>query len=287
MSERLPEALTSYFRSGETWSADRERAWRMALRTAWIAAALLGFVAVVEAIALIVMLPLKTVVPYTLMVDRQTGYVQALKPLDREMIAPDKALTRSFLAQYVIAREGFDVDSLKDDYRKVTLWSAEEARARYVADMQATNPASRLAQLPRRALVNVEIRAMSSLGPNTSLVRFATSRADSTGQSEPTHLWQAVVTYRFTAAAMSAADRLTNPLGFQVTRYRRDAELAPPADLAQPVGQSPLMPSLDRGPAVGANGMLPAARGIQPTFGPKATTIAGVPAQKGLQGGGR
>ena len=93
---------------------------------------------VAEALALVMLLPLKTVEPYTLLVDRQTGYVEALKPIERQTIAPDAALTRSFLVQYVIARESFDRPSLKANYRKTALWSAPEARAAYVAAMQAT-----------------------------------------------------------------------------------------------------------------------------------------------------
>ena len=39
--------------------------------------------------------------------------------------------------------------------------------------------------------------------------------------------WAALITYRFSDADMTASDRLTNPLGFQVTRYRRDPETLP------------------------------------------------------------
>ena len=39
--------------------------------------------------------------------------------------------------------------------------------------------------------------------------------------------WAALITYRFSDADMTAGDRLTNPLGFQVTRYRRDPETLP------------------------------------------------------------
>lgn len=227
MNDKVPDDLKNYFRAADEWSADRERSWRMALRTAWIAAGVLGVIALAEAGAIIMMMPLKTVVPYTLMVDRQTGYVQAIKPLDRETVAPDKALVRSFIAQYVIAREGFDIDSLKEDYRKVTLWSTGEARNRYVAGIQASNPTSPLTAMPRRAIITTEIRGISSLGPDTVLVRFVTMRTDPGGQAQAPQPWQAVVTYRFAAGTMSAADRLANPLGFQVLRYRRDAEISP------------------------------------------------------------
>lgn len=217
----------AYYSEAESWAQDQTRTERKLQRAAWIVAGAATIVALCEAIALVALTPLKTVVPYTLLVDRQTGYVEALKPLEREMIAPDRALTRSFLAQYVIARESFDIGSVKQDYRKVALWSAGEARDRYVAGMQASNPASPLATLPRRALVEVQIRSVSSLGPDTALVRFSTTRSDPGAQSGPPQTWAAVITYKFTGAEMSADDRLLNPLGFQVTRYRRDAETIP------------------------------------------------------------
>lgn len=224
MNKEADKRLLSYLQRAEGWAADRERARTSSVRTAWIVAGCACAIAVIEAIALVILMPLKTVVPYTLLVDRQTGYVQALKPLDQDRIAPDTALTRSFLTQYVIARESFDIDSLQDDYRKVALWSAGEARTRYIAETQASNPRSPLATLPRRALVQVQIRSLSSLGPDTALIRFVTTRSDYGGQSQQPQNWAAVIKYRYSAAAMSAADRLINPLGFQVMRYRRDAE---------------------------------------------------------------
>jgi type IV secretion system protein VirB8 len=226
--------LTEYYREAATWSRDLSRSRLASQRLAWIIAGVASTIAIFEAIALVALTPLKTAVPYTLLVDRQTGFVQALKPLDQETVAPDAALTRSLVAQYVIAREGFDIDSLRDDYRKVALWSTGEARTHYVQGMQASNPASPLSTLPRQALVQVQIRGISSLNADTSLVRFATVRTDLGGQGQEPQLWSAVIRYRFSGAAMSAADRLTNPLGFQVQRYRRDAELPLPAAQAAP-----------------------------------------------------
>lgn len=234
MKNEVDEELAEYYRQGDSWSLDRERQQRSTLRIAWSISAVAAIIALTEAFALVALVPLKTVVPYTLLVDRQTGYVQALKPLERETVAPDKALARSFLAQYVIAREGFQIESLKDDYRKVALWSAGEARKRYIDETQASNPTSPLATLPRRAIVAVEIRSMSSLSPNTSLIRFVTFRTDAGGQRQEALQWSAVATYQFSGAAMSAADRLINPLGFQVVRYRRDAEIPPSPSLAVP-----------------------------------------------------
>ena len=215
------------YRESATWAADRRAASERSRTLAWTLAGIATAVALIEAIALAALTPLKREVPYTLLVDRQTGYVEALKPLDQETVAPDTALTRSFLVQYVIARESFDRDTLAQDYRKVALLSTGEARARYLSSLRAGNPTSPLASLPRNAAIDVLIRSVSSLAGNRSLVRFSTVRTDPGGRAQVAQHWAAVISYRYTAAEMSADDRLVNPLGFQVTRYRRDPETLP------------------------------------------------------------
>lgn len=240
MTDQGDPKLAQYYADATSWSEDRERASRRDSNRGWLVAAVAGAIALLEAIAIVVLLPLKTVEPYTLLVDKQTGYVEALKPLERQSITPDRAMIRSFLAQYVIAREGFDIDSLKSDYRKVALWSAEDARSQYIALMQANNPANPLSALPRRALLQVQIHSLSPLGQDTALVRFATTRTDPGGQPQPPMRWAAVLKYRFSGATMSAEDRLLNPLGFQVTRYDRDPEIVPePVQTAPAVAATP------------------------------------------------
>ena len=219
--------LDDYYRAAASWGEDRERELAASRKISWIVAGVATAVALIEAIALIVLLPLKTVVPYTLLVDKQTGYVEQLKPTESRTMDPDAALIRSFLVQYVIERESFDIDMLNNSYRKVALWSADDARTRYINGMQATNPESPLARLPRTAVVDVKILSVSSLEGDTAMVRFTTQRGDAAGSGAVPENWVAVIRYRFSGAAMSAEDRMTNPLGFQVMRYRRNAETLP------------------------------------------------------------
>ena len=227
MNDMRDDKLEDYYREAESWSEDRQAAADRSVRLAWIAAGVAALIAVVEAFALVALIPLKREVPYTLMVDRETGYVEALRPFEGETVTADSALTRSFLVQYVIARESFDIDSLREDYRKVGLWSADEAREQYLALMRPSNPLSPQASLPRRSTVDVQIRSVSALSANTAMIRFSTVRTDPGARPQVAQHWAAVVTYRYSNADMTAADRLTNPLGFQVTRYRRDAETLP------------------------------------------------------------
>ncbi|TRD12134.1 type IV secretion system protein [Erythrobacter insulae] len=186
-----------------------------------------ALIALLEAVALVFLLPLKTVEPYTLLVDRQTGNVETLAPLDESIIAPDAALTRSMLVQYITARESFMQDALQQDYRKVTLMSDRTVSQQYQRAMDAGNPESPLAYLPSRAMITTNIKSVSTLDRNRALVRFTTQRTDPGAVPQTTQHWAAVIGYQFVGAEMSEADRYVNPLGFQVTSYRRDAETLP------------------------------------------------------------
>lgn len=241
------EELDAYYRDADSWARDREEHLRKSKRMAWIVAGLTSTIAVAEALALVVLMPLKTVEPYTLLVDRQTGYVQALKPLDPELISSEKALTQSFLVQYVIAREGFDIGTVQADYRKVALWSSGTARNAYVAAMQVSNPESPLARLPRSTTIETRVKSVTPLSDGSAMVRFDTIRRDATAASLPSS-WVSVVHYRFSGEPMSVEDRFVNPLGFEVTRYQRSAEAVNPAELAYPQGPAST-PDISQQPA--------------------------------------
>lgn len=221
---------TDYHDRAASWAVDAQVQAARSRRLAWTVAGVAVAAVLFEAVALALLVPLKTVEPVTLLVDRQTGYVQALDPLKPQRIAADDALTQSYLAQYVIAREGFDRATVKLEYRKVALWSAGTARSRYLASMPATNPNSPLARYPAGTIITARVKSVSKLGTNLALVRFDTQRVDRNGQVDAPAPWIAVIRYRFVDAPMSLADRLINPLGFQVTGYRRDAEAVAPAE---------------------------------------------------------
>jgi type IV secretion system protein VirB8 len=260
MKQSARESLDAYYREADSWADDRQDMLRASRRTAWLVAGVAVAVALFEAIALVVLLPLKTVVPYTLLVDKQTGYVQELKPLDAEKIAPDTALTQSFLVQYVIARESYDAGTVQANYRKVQLWSADRAKGDYVNLMQSANPASPLTRYPRTTIVDTRIKSVTSMGGNQALVRFDTVRRDQGGQTAPAESWVVVIKYRFSTGPMRAEDRFVNPLGFQVFGYDRSQEnLAPQPTPA--VSAAPLPGSSQ--PQVLAPGAPPASRPTQ------------------------
>ena len=223
-----------YYQEAATWSADIHGALRASRRLAWFVALAAAAVAVLEAVALAALAPLKTVVPYAITVDRQTGYVENIDALKPGALSQDQAVTQSFLVQYVTARETFDATDLREAYHKVSLWSAGEARAQYEQLMQKATPDSPLNLYSPTTLVSVTIKSVSILSPTTALVRFDTTRRDVGATIGSRQSWVAALAFRYSDAPMTMGDRFLNPLGFQVTRYRRDAETLAPTAVPTP-----------------------------------------------------
>jgi len=244
MNDLRNDKLEDYYEAAESWADDRQEASDRSRKVAWIVAGIALVVALVEAIALVLLIPLKREVPYTLLVDRQTGYVEALRPLDQQSLTADEALTRSFLVQYVIARESFNIDLVQENFRKVGLWSVGDAWSRYEALIRSSNPASPVATLPRAATVDVRIRSVSTLSPGNAMVRFETVRMDRGSTRQTIENWVSVIAWRFNDAEMSAEDRYDNPFGFQVTDYNRSAETLPIVE--EQAREAPSSPGVER-----------------------------------------
>jgi type IV secretion system protein VirB8 len=213
------------YQQAATWAADIHGSLRASRRLAWTVAAAALAVAALEAIALALMAPLKTVVPYTVLVDRQTGYVETARGLQLEgPLTQDSAVTQSFLVQYVLARETFDATDLRENYRKVSLWSAGPVQTQYQRDMQRSNPASPLNLHSPSTVLAVTVKSVSLLSPTSALVRFDTTRREAGAASGEQRAYTAAISFRYSGAPMRTEDRFINPLGFQVTSYRRDSE---------------------------------------------------------------
>ncbi len=214
----------AYYAEAATWAQDMEAQRRAGRRTAWIVAACACAVAVLEAVALAALLPLKTERPYAILVDRQTGYAQVAQPLAPGRLTQDMAVAQSFLVQYVLARETFDATTLREDYRRAQVWSAADARDAYLRQMARTNAQSPLVLYPPATTVRAVVKSVSLLTPTTALVRFDAERRDAGAAAAVVQPYTAAVAFRWTGAPLRLEDRWVNPLGFQVTRYRRDAE---------------------------------------------------------------
>lgn len=214
----------TYFAAARSWSEDRRRSANLQTRIAWIVAGVAAFIALLLAVALAAMMPLKSVQPYVVTVDRQTGAVQVEQSLSSGKLTQNEAVIQAQLANYVIARETFDATDLPFQYRRVQLLSAPDVARVYVASMAAANPASPLRVLGKGDTLAVAIKSVSIVAPGVALVRYDIIRsvAGSGASARRSHV--SALSFGFSGKPLRLEDRFDNPLGFQVTRYRRDLE---------------------------------------------------------------
>jgi type IV secretion system protein VirB8 len=237
-----PEFLTTpprdaYYTEAESWSAEIGRGLRASRRIAWIVASIAGGIAMLEAGALASLLPLKTTIPYVITVDRQTGYAElAQKLAPGGALTQQQAVIQSAIVQYVLARETFDAADLKEQYRRVQLWSDEAARQGYVQWMAKANPQSPLNLYPASTTLKVTVKGVTMLDANNALVRFDAERVDPAATSSQLQSFAATIGFRFSGEPMRMEDRFVNPLGFQVTHYRKDAEVTASVATPRPMG---------------------------------------------------
>jgi type IV secretion system protein VirB8 len=213
-----------YYAAAQGWADGQVEAERRGRKLAWTVAAVAGAIALTLALALAMLLPLKTVQPYVLTVDRQSGAVEVATTVANSRLTENEAVIQSQLANYVRVRETFDASDLAENYRRVQLLSSGDVRAAYIAQMAAGNPASPLRALSPGDTLKVRIKSVSLTGPGSALVRYDVDRTVAGGRGVSSIAYVSAISYGFSNKPLRAADRFENPLGFQVTRYRRDAE---------------------------------------------------------------
>lgn len=136
----------------------------------------------------------------------------------------NEAVIQAELANYVRTRETFDATDLATDYRRVQLRSSGDVRRAYVALMAADNPNSPLRTLSPGDTVAIRIKSVSLIGTGSALVRFDAERSAAGGRVSDSRAYVSAISFGFNNRPLRLEDRFDNPLGFVVTRYRRDAE---------------------------------------------------------------
>ncbi len=221
MTGVTPKDLEAYFVRSRTYDGERVRAAARLQKLAWCIAAVSGLATIASLIAVIGMLPLRTVEVHVFRVDSATGVVDLVSPLKGTQTY-DEAITKYWSALYVRMREGFLGDEAPHAFRTVTLMSAEREQQRFAEVYSPRNPQSpQLLYRDGRAVVTVKSITFPTKG--LALVRFA--RSVTRGGQKSEHHWVATLGFEYVAGPMAESDRSINPLGFIVNAYRLDPEV--------------------------------------------------------------
>jgi type IV secretion system protein VirB8 len=215
--------LRAYFEEAKRWDHDRLTSAVRSKRLAWTVAACATALAACAVSAVALLAPLKTVAPYVVRVDRASGAVDVLTGLSGRHDEPyEEAVTKSFLAGYVRAREGWLPPAAEANFRQVSIMSTPAEQQRWADAFRPTSATSPQVVYGPTGQVDIEVRAITFVAPQVANVRF--HRLERRGGTATESDWIATIAFHYTRAPMAEADRLRNPLGFQVDSYRADPE---------------------------------------------------------------
>src|SRR5215203_501269 len=77
-----PDGEAAFYRQGRDWELDRQLRLERSERRAWRVAMATTCMAILSTIALVTLTPLKQSVPYVLSVEKATGNVEVMSPVD-------------------------------------------------------------------------------------------------------------------------------------------------------------------------------------------------------------
>ena len=168
--------------------------------------------------------PLKTVQPFVIRVDNNTGATDIVTTMKKQEKSYGEVMDKFWLGQYVRYREGYDWQTVQDTFDATNLLSSPQDQAQF-SQIYKDNPQAPHKILRDTSKVVVRVNAIAFVG-NMAQVRFEKAVIPlnkSDMQPEPQR-YIATIAYEYKNAGMKDEDRLINPLGFQVTSYRVDKE---------------------------------------------------------------
>ncbi|MDK4605446.1 type IV secretion system protein, partial [Kingella kingae] len=168
--------------------------------------------------------PLKTVQPFVIRVDNNTGATDIVTTMKKQEKSYGEVMDKFWLAQYVRYREGYDWQTVQDTFDATNLLSSQQEQVQF-SQIYKDNPNAPHKILRDTAKVVVKANAIAFVG-NMAQVRFekAVIPLNKSDMQPAPQRYIATIAYEYKNAGMKDEDRLINPLGFQVTSYRVDKE---------------------------------------------------------------
>lgn len=226
----INEALEAYFTEAASWDIDRSAQTVRGFRMAWVMAITGWSCAVAGSIALMLLMPLKTVEPYVIRVDNTTGIVDIV-PMYAGHADMSETVSRYLLTHYITVCESFNFVSAEHDYQECGAFHTIHRNEEWAAFWSPSNPKSPLNLYKDGTTVHAQVTAVTffrqrAAGINTlAQVRYIKAKRLPGGTEVLSH-WIATLEYAYVTPSHDPKTRQFNPLGFRVVDCRTEPESA-------------------------------------------------------------
>lgn len=210
-----------------SWESSRLMMIERSERRAWNVAKAFGACFVLSLGAIALMMPLKSVEPYVIEVDKNTGMSEILHIANTQDIPVSEMMNKYWLSQYVLAREGYDWRTLEQEYIKVRELSLPNVFEPYASQF-GNSKNSLEQQFKDNMRIRVQLNTIVVNSDYIATVRFTKQLIDNTsGMVKATNSWIATIGFEyFPDFKVPEERRIVNPFGFKVTSYRVDPEIS-------------------------------------------------------------
>lgn len=214
------EDVSAYYQEASDWRYQMHESQTVWLHRSLLLNLLLLTLLTLFVIACLFLFPLKQSVPYVYALNQATGELTQLGKAEPKAYAQEWLLTRYFLIQYVINREGYSADNLERPYQVTYAMSDANIAKRYEEEVNSNNPNSPYNLYGKDKVMTVHVLSVSQLSPDTAEVRFIKTLHDKDANTEQKLQKTAIIKWQYTnpVATEKMLDR--NPLGFKVTYYQ-------------------------------------------------------------------
>ena len=210
---------------GESWYEETVLALHSKAKVYQIIGVLSLILASISITGIVLLIPLKTVEPYVIEVDRMTGETKVLKQYsgDIKKVSFNEVLSKYWINRYLIARESYSPKSdIEENYTEVTHLSEGKALAMYTErfkEESTENPFTKYG----KSRVRLKVSSISFLRSDTATIRY--KLITTTTANETITRWVEIIKFQYINTPKNETDMLANPLGFKVIEYRTDSEI--------------------------------------------------------------
>lgn len=196
-------------------------------RRAWTVAFISMIITFLSILALVFLIPLKTVEPYVIRVDKN-GMTDIVSALNETTLTTDEAVDKHYSSEYVTKREAYYYELLEQDYFYVQLFSSNEVANNYRELYKGDN--GRVEKLGANKKIEAKVLSVvlgESAGNKTATVRVELIKENLSSRiKEKAKIKVITITYDyFPDKEATEEERLKNPLGYKVLSYRVDNEV--------------------------------------------------------------
>ena len=214
-----------FFKEVKEFQNDRLAQVKKLSKIAWLSTAIMTFIVVVMAVAIAAMMPLKTVEPFVIRVDNNTGFTDVAQPLANNKTTEGQEVDKYFLAKWVVNRESYDWQTIQNMSDTIELMSSNRVFSEYrnIITNKVTSPLFILKQ-DKKVMVRVSSVTFIDDVAQVRFIKFVKNANGTMAPEYPTTNWIGTIGFDYKKTISKQQERLVNPLGFQVTSYRVDPE---------------------------------------------------------------